>query len=101
MGWAATVDDLALAARYYDLHLLSLAGLQPQLRRCVICGTSLEAEDQFFSPVEGGVVCPRCAEQRAGGPNAAGWMPVSLSALKLLRYIQSNPYARVAVLKVS
>ena len=100
LGWAATAGDLALAARYYDLHLLSLAGFQPQLRRCVICGSSLLAEDQFFSPIDGGVVCPRCAEQRAGGPNPAGGMPLSLSALKLLRYIQSNPYARVAALKV-
>jgi DNA repair protein RecO (recombination protein O) len=101
LGWAATAGDLALAARYYDLHLLSLAGFQPQLFRCVLCGSSLAAEDQFFSPIDGGVVCRRCAGQHAGGPNPAGWLPVSLSALKLLRYIQSNLYARVAALKVS
>jgi DNA repair protein RecO (recombination protein O) len=100
LTWAATAGDLALAARYYELHLLSIAGYQPQLRQCVMCGRELEAEDQFFSPAEGGVVCPQCAAGRAGGPGQAGWMPLSLPALKLLRYAQANTFARVAALNV-
>src|SRR5512139_1011217 len=31
LAWLATADDLALVARYYELHLLGLAGFQPQL----------------------------------------------------------------------
>ena len=92
--------DLALAARYYELHLLSMAGYQPQLRRCVRCSQNLEAEDQFFSPAEGGVVCPRCAAGGSGGPGQAGWLPLSLAALKLLRYTQANTFARVSALHV-
>jgi DNA repair protein RecO (recombination protein O) len=101
LGWAATAADLGLAARYYELHLLGLAGYQPQLRRCAVCGRPLEAEDQFFSVMAGGVVCPACAATPAerGGP--AHLLPLSLAALKLLRYMQSNAYARVAALNVS
>jgi len=101
LTWAATAADLALAARYYELHLLGLAGYQPQLRRCVVCGRQLAAEDQFFSSLEGGVVCPSCAAQRAGGPGPAGRLPLSLGALKLLRYMQSSAYSKVAALNVS
>ena len=100
LTWAATAADLSLAARYYELHLLSIAGYQPQLRQCVICGQDLQAEDQFYSPAEGGVVCPRCAAGRLEGPGNAGWMPLSLAGLKLLRYTQANTFARVAALTV-
>lgn len=95
LGWAATAAGLALAARYYELHLLGLAGYQPQLRRCVVCTRELEPVDQFFSISAGGVVCPSCAEHRAGR------LPLSLGALKLLRFMQSNPYSKVAALSIS
>ncbi len=105
--WASEAGDLALAARYYELHLLGLAGYQPQLQRCVVCGTPLVPEDQFFSAVDGGVVCARCggAGTPANGPQSgrserAGLQPLSLNGLKLLRYIQNNPYATVAALNV-
>ncbi len=103
LGWAATATDLALAARYYELHLLGLAGYQPQLQRCAVCRRELAAEDQFFSALEGGVVCPSCAKAQAsrGGGGPTGRLPLSLGALKLLRYLQQHPYAKVAALNVS
>jgi DNA repair protein RecO (recombination protein O) len=101
LTWAATADHLGLAARYYELHLLGLAGYQPQLRRCVVCGRELAAEDQYFSALEGGVVCPSCAKEGAMGQGAPGRLRLSLAALKLLRYMQGNPYAKVAALSVS
>jgi DNA repair protein RecO (recombination protein O) len=103
LGWAATAgapSGVALAARYYELHLLGLAGYQPQLRRCVLCGRELAAEDQFFSATAGGVVCPSCAAA-ATQQGPSGRLPLSLAALKLLRYMQSSPYAKVAALSVS
>ena len=97
---------LSLAARYFELHLLSMAGYQPQLQRCLMCGQALKPEDQFFSPGEGGVICPRCAAAAAKAPpgrtpQRVGLTPVSLNALKVLRYIQSNTYDKVAALNVS
>jgi DNA repair protein RecO (recombination protein O) len=101
LTWASTAADLALAARYYELHLLGLAGYQPQLRRCVACGRGLAAEDQFFSAQEGGVVCPTCAKEHTGAQGASGRLRMSLAAFKLLRYMQANSYAKVAALSVS
>ena len=104
LQWAATAADLALAARAYELNLLSAAGFQPQLYRCVSCGKELVPEDQFFSPHDGGVICAACGAPPQGpyDPAArAGRLPLSLNALKLLRFIQSNPYAKVAALTIS
>jgi DNA repair protein RecO (recombination protein O) len=113
LAWSSAAGDVAgpasalsLAARYYELHLLGIAGYQPQLQRCLGCGRALEPEDQFFSPGEGGVICPRCGEAASkalpsSAPQSTGLTPLSLNALKVLRFIQSNPYAKVAALTVS
>lgn len=98
LGWLCDSPDLALTARYYELHLLGLAGFQPQLYRCVVGGEEIVAEDQFFSVEAGGAVCARCGVERARPPTDLA--PVSMSALKHLRYFQSNAYASALALKV-
>jgi len=94
LDWIAQSSDLALTIHYYELQLLSLAGFQPQLHRCVIGGEEIVAEDQFFSVAEGGVVCARC------GSGRPGVIPVSMAALKHLRYFQSQSYATAIALNV-
>jgi len=88
-------DDLALVVRYYELHLLSLVGYQPQLFRCVGCGKMLEPEDQFFSAAHGGVLCPAC-----GSTYRAEALALSLPALKVLRFAQTHPFAELANLRL-
>jgi DNA repair protein RecO (recombination protein O) len=92
--WLCESPDLALTVRYYELHLLGLAGFQPQLRYCVVGGETIVAEDQFFSPSRGGAVCARC------GPNRPDVMPISMEALKVLRYFQAQPYAKARAMKI-
>jgi DNA repair protein RecO (recombination protein O) len=87
--------DLALVVRYYELHLLSLVGYQPQLFRCVECGSVLEAVDQFFGPALGGVLCPTCGPNHPGEATA-----LSLPALKVLRFAQTHPFGEVANLQL-
>ncbi len=82
-------------ARYFEFHLLALAGYQPELRRCTVCRREIVAEDQFFSLLDGGVVCPRCAESRSG------LIAIGVEPLKYLRYFQAQPWARVATLRLS
>jgi DNA repair protein RecO (recombination protein O) len=94
LGWVAATDHLAQTARYYELHLLSLAGFQPQLFRCVACGKKIVAEDQYFSIQDGGAVCANDGETHPGA------LPISLNGLKYLRYFQSNPYARASAAKL-
>lgn len=81
--------------RHVELKVLELAGYQPELRRCTACKREIVAEDQFFSLVDGGVVCPRCADARSG------LIAVGVEALKYLRYFQSQPWSKVATLRLS
>jgi DNA repair protein RecO (recombination protein O) len=102
LAWLSAEVDVAVAARYYELRLLALAGYQPELRRCVIGGEAIVAEDQFFSVVQGGVVCAKCGKSQAvGDRRAPGLTPISTEALKYLRYFQSQPFEKVARLSLS
>jgi len=93
------LDDLsaepALAVRYYELHLLALAGYQPQLFRCVQCNELLKPEVNFMSLDSGGCLCPR------HGANRSDTIALSLPLLKVLRYLQSREWAEVALLRLS
>ncbi|GAP09177.1 DNA replication and repair protein RecO [Bellilinea caldifistulae] len=73
--------------RYYELRLLDLLGFRPELFRCVGCGEEIQPVDQFFSPLLGGVLCPRC-----GGQDTSA-RPVSVNALRFLRHFQRSSYA--------
>ncbi|MBM4425009.1 MAG: DNA repair protein RecO [Chloroflexi bacterium] len=95
LGWLAEARDLALATRYYELQLLGMAGYQLELFYCVVKGEKIAAEDQFFSPAEGGAVCPACGENRQGA------FPISLNALKVLRFMIRSPYDALRELKLS
>lgn len=46
----------------FELHLLNLLGLAPRLRECARCRAVLapDAQDLFFSPAQGGVLCSTC-----------------------------------------
>ncbi len=79
-------EDVFAAVRYFEIHLLDLLGFRPQLFTCVKCGQEIQAEDQYFSALLGGVLCPRC------GRISASARPVSMEALKFLRHFQRSTY---------
>jgi DNA repair protein RecO (recombination protein O) len=78
--------DPWLALRYYEVHLLDQLGFRPHLFECANCGEKIQPVDQFFSPVAGGVLCPKCG---AGLPGA--WN-ISMEALKVFRHLQRSSY---------
>jgi len=85
--------DLALTTRFYEVHLLGLTGYQPQLFHCVHCSTLLEPDGRyFFSPMAGGVLCGNCGPSSSGRGQLRGAMPLSLPALKVLRFFQTRDY---------
>lgn len=86
LGRIAAEADPFLALRYYEVRLLDLLGFRPDLFHCVQCGEEIKAEEQFFSAVQGGAVCPRCGK---GLPEAR---PISLEALRFLRHLQRSSY---------
>lgn len=79
---------------WYALHLLSLAGFQPNLFTCLVCDERLQPETNFLAIAEGGLFCPRCAQNQEG-PEA-----LEPDALKLLRYLQMQPWQEARRLQV-
>ncbi len=94
LGWLAETDDLMLAARYYELRLLSQTGFQPQLFKCVACGEPVQEQDQFFSAELGGLLCPACWEMDREA------VEVTAVAVKVLRYLQTRKWETVRILQL-
>lgn len=95
LGWLCSEIDPRLIARFYEMALLGLAGFAPTLHQCAVGQEDIEAQDQFFSPLDGGVICP---EHHTGLDRGTA---LSLNALKVLRYLQSRPWDAVQVLQLS
>lgn len=55
------INTLHLLKITFELKLLSLIGLSPELEHCVNCGTVVEHPK--FSVAEGGVICKNCFNQ--------------------------------------
>lgn len=94
----AEAADPRMAARFFELRLLDLAGFRPELGECVLSRAALKPESQFFSHEEGGVV------SRAAAPQVASRLvEIDFDSLKLLRHWQRNADAweRVSSLRIS
>jgi len=81
------LPDPYIAVRYYEIRLLDLLGFRPELFHCVNCGNPIKAEDQFFSFLQGGVVCPPCTDHMHAARQ------VSMDALRFLRHLQRSSFS--------
>ncbi|MFN8533781.1 MAG: DNA repair protein RecO [Dehalococcoidia bacterium] len=70
--------------RHFELAVLGASGFRPELRNCLVCQREIEPEENRFSP--NGVTCPQC-------PFDASSRPISIAALKVLRFLQANDVA--------
>jgi DNA repair protein RecO (recombination protein O) len=86
----AKEPDGWLAVRYYEMRLLDFLGFRPQLFVCANCGREIQAEDQYFSPSAGGVICAKC------GLGLPGLWSINVETLKYLRHFQRSNYAEAA-----
>jgi DNA repair protein RecO (recombination protein O) len=84
----------ALTVRYYEVHLLALAGYQPQLFRCIQCQELLKPQVNFLSIERGGILCPQHAAHQADA------VALSLPVQKVLRYLQTREWEQVAPLRL-
>ena len=72
--------------RYFEVRLLQTSGFGPELRECVECRAALEPATHLFCPAAGGILCAAC------GPSAKGSLvPLSVNAIKVLRFFQREP----------
>jgi DNA repair protein RecO (recombination protein O) len=86
---------LPLLARYYELHLLAVAGYQPQLFVCGGCKKPLEPETNYLSAPGGGVYCRKCGLDKVGASE------LSVNALKVLRFLQTRDWETSQWLRLS
>jgi len=75
--------------RTFELGALEAAGFQPRLDACARCGEEAGAGEAGagFSPVDGGLLCPRCQEGAVGTTRLSG------EAVTLLRRLQAEGFA--------
>ena len=95
LGWISTDTDLDLPTRFYELRVLSYTGYRPQVYHCLQCHHDIRPERNYFSPSEGGVLCPSCGAGRADA------LPIAVNPLKVLRFLQSNDYATCRQVRIS
>jgi DNA repair protein RecO (recombination protein O) len=81
----ADEHDAFLAVRYYEIRILDLLGFRPNLFHCVQCEKEIQPEDQYFSALLGGVLCPGC------GFNLKAHS-ISMQTLKYMRHFQRSSY---------
>ena len=86
----------ALLIRYFELHLLRHSGFGPELYRCIECRSGLEPDDYVYSCSGGGVLCQDCRVT-----SREVLIPLSLNAMKVLRFFEREPLDRAASLVVS
>ncbi len=79
---------------FYKIRLLDLLGFRPQLFECVDCAETIIEQDQFFSPLVGGALCPQC-----GRKHTEAW-PVSADVLRYFRHLQRSKWPQVEALVI-
>ena len=84
-----------LTLRYFEMHLLNEVGYRPQLQQCITCRKPLEPVINSFSAAAGGMLCPRCCHTQPLS------RPLSVNALKVLRFLQNSAYLSASNLKIN
>ncbi|MCG2788201.1 MAG: DNA repair protein RecO [Anaerolineae bacterium] len=90
LGRLALKIEPWLALRFYEMRLLDSLGFRPQLFMCSNCRRDILPEDQYFSVLSGGVICPRC------GNGLPGLWQISMGSLKYLRHFQRSNFKDAA-----
>lgn len=84
-----------LVLHYFELHLLEAVGYRPQFQECVSCRSALEPVINYFCSGSGGMLCPRCSQ------NQYPARPLSVNALKVLRFLQGNDFCTAGKLRLT
>jgi DNA repair protein RecO (recombination protein O) len=70
---------------WFDLRILKILGLTPQLSKCATCSAVIDKEDTLLSTSHGGLVCSRCVGQglHRSSPHASAGRELGLNASEL------------------
>jgi len=111
LTWMCEDGDLDLIARFYEQHLLGLAGFRPELNACVgehgkhdgpvPLRPREPTEDKRpygFDPERGGALCRDCYDEREVRQEI---VPLSPDGLWLLQECQRGPYTRLRTQQIA
>ncbi|BBB47347.1 DNA repair protein RecO [Pelolinea submarina] len=87
-------NDTYNIMRYFELRFLDIAGFRPELQHCVACKKEIQPEDQYFSPLQGGILCPQCGQM----DNKA--IAANQDTLRYLRHFQRSNYKSIENIQV-
>jgi len=109
LTWLCSDDDPDLVIRFYEQHLLVLAGFRPELFRCVgeqdenVPLDPRKPDEKVnrpygFDPEHGGALCPDCYNAQKRRPEV---MALSPNGLAFLQDCQRGPYTtRLRAMKI-
>ena len=81
-------------ARIFEIKLLAILGLMPQLKNCIICESPVGKKIRF-SLKNGGVICEGCSVKEKEG------FPVSTGTINFIEHINRSDWEMVLRIKVS
>ncbi len=88
-------DNCELVLRYFELHLLTYVGYQPELEQCVACRQPLKSITNSFCSSAGGMLCPDCRQSQ---PLT---YPLSVNTLKVLQLLQHGDYTTISRIRMN
>ena len=80
---------------FFELHLLRLSGLMPELYQCIECRIELSPGAHRFSSNHGGTLCIECQPMEANIRN------ISVPALKVLRMLHNTELKKLPELHMN
>ena len=93
------VENERLAARFFDIKLLNLAGYYPQLKHCLGCEAKISDQKEiFFYGKAGGVYCRECSTNQF---SANSLFCVERSVLSLFNSFLENDFNLIKRIKIN
>lgn len=89
-----SIVNCQLLYYYFLWNLLSILGYQPELYNCPFCQKKLEPENLYFSPKEGGVICPNCFQKAKEAKR------IDPDTIKILRIILKKDWTTLNRLEI-
>ncbi len=94
LEFLCTSASVKRIARVFEIRLMKLLGLMPELKICAVCGIKIEDESKF-SLRSGGLICRKCFGQDALAMN------ISKGTINFIEYIKKVSYKQASRVKVA
>lgn len=79
---------------YFFWNLISILGYKPELYNCSFCEKKIKPNRIYFSPIEGGLICAKCAK------NVKSAMEINQETVKILRFLMEKDLTMLEKLKL-